>query len=144
MKAYGRANAISATFGSEWSASCPSCFTSGEGAPGTHWIGGWVGPRTSLDNMKKKRSYPCWDLYPVTIPTVLSWHSCSICNYKKHERSIYRMSCSGCDCLCGLVVRVAGRWPRGPGFDSWRYQIFLVAVGIFCSKKVFLQWFRQV
>jgi hypothetical protein len=26
--------------------------------------------------------------------------------------------------LCGLVVRVSGYRYRGPGFDSWRYQIF--------------------
>jgi hypothetical protein len=25
----------------------------GERAPGTHWIGGWVGPRVRLDNMEK-------------------------------------------------------------------------------------------
>jgi hypothetical protein len=28
------------------------------------------------------------------------------------------------DCLCGLVVRIAGYRLRGFGFDSWRYQIF--------------------
>jgi hypothetical protein len=28
------------------------------------------------------------------------------------------------DFLCGLVVRVSGYRYRGPGFDSWRYQIF--------------------
>jgi uncharacterized Zn-finger protein len=28
------------------------------------------------------------------------------------------------DCLCGVVVRVSGCRPRGPQFDSWRYQIF--------------------
>jgi hypothetical protein len=26
--------------------------------------------------------------------------------------------------LCGLVVTVLGYRSRGPGFDSWRYQIF--------------------
>jgi hypothetical protein len=35
--------------GGEWSASCPSCFTPRERAPGTHWIGGQVGPRAVLD-----------------------------------------------------------------------------------------------
>jgi hypothetical protein len=36
--------------GGEWSAS-PSCrFT-----PGTHWIGGWVGPRTSLVGVEKRK-----------------------------------------------------------------------------------------
>jgi hypothetical protein len=35
------------------------------------------------------------------------------------------------DCLCGLVVRVPGRRPRSPGFDSWLYQIFFsVVVGL--------------
>jgi len=29
-------------------ASCPGCFTPREGAPGTHWIWGWVVPRAGL------------------------------------------------------------------------------------------------
>jgi hypothetical protein len=39
----------SALDGGEWSASCPGRFTPKERAPGTHWIGGWVGPRAVLD-----------------------------------------------------------------------------------------------
>jgi hypothetical protein len=35
---------------SEWSASRPGRFT-----PGTHWIGGWVDPRTGLDEMEKRK-----------------------------------------------------------------------------------------
>ena len=34
------------------------------------------------------------------------------------------------DRLCGLVVRVSGYRYRGPGFDSRRYQIFRVVVGL--------------
>ena len=34
------------------------------------------------------------------------------------------------DRLCGLVVRVSGYRYRGLGFDSRRYQIFWVAVGL--------------
>jgi hypothetical protein len=34
------------------------------------------------------------------------------------------------DSLCGQVVRVPGGRPRGPGFDSRRYQIFCVVVGL--------------
>jgi hypothetical protein len=35
----------SALDGGEWSASRPGRFTLKERAPGTHWIGGWVGPQ---------------------------------------------------------------------------------------------------
>jgi hypothetical protein len=35
--------------GGERSASRPGRFTPRERAPGTHWIGGWVGPRAVLD-----------------------------------------------------------------------------------------------
>jgi hypothetical protein len=34
------------------------------------------------------------------------------------------------DRLCGLVVRVPGYSPRGPGFDSGRYEVSYVAVGL--------------
>jgi hypothetical protein len=40
----------------EWSASHPGHFTPEEGAPSTHWIGGWVGPRASLDTVKKRKT----------------------------------------------------------------------------------------
>jgi hypothetical protein len=39
----------SALDGGEWSASRPGRFTPRERAPGTHWIGGWEGPRAVLD-----------------------------------------------------------------------------------------------
>jgi hypothetical protein len=41
--------------GDERSASRPGRFTLGEKAPGTHWIGGWVGPRTGLDDERKRK-----------------------------------------------------------------------------------------
>jgi hypothetical protein len=43
----------SALAGGEWSDSRPFRFTPGERAPVTHWIGGWVGSRASLDDMGK-------------------------------------------------------------------------------------------
>ncbi|PNF24771.1 hypothetical protein B7P43_G16631 [Cryptotermes secundus] len=55
MKAYGGVDVqihISLTLalaGGEWSASCRDCFT-----PGTHCIGGWVGLRASLNDVKRK------------------------------------------------------------------------------------------
>jgi hypothetical protein len=39
----------------EWSASRPGRITPKERAPGTHWIGGWVGPRAVLDAVMKRK-----------------------------------------------------------------------------------------
>jgi hypothetical protein len=53
MKTYGGADVWThvfltlALYGDEWSLSRPGRFT-----PGTHWIGGWVGPRASLNDME--------------------------------------------------------------------------------------------
>jgi hypothetical protein len=61
MKAYGEVDIYihifltSALVAGEWSASCPDRFTPGERAPGTYWIGGWVGPRAGLDDVKKRK-----------------------------------------------------------------------------------------
>jgi hypothetical protein len=46
----------SALDGGEWSASRPCRFTPGARAPGTHWIGGWVGPRAGLDTAGQRKS----------------------------------------------------------------------------------------
>jgi hypothetical protein len=45
----------SALDGREWSASRPGRFTPRERAPGTHWIGGWVGPRAVLNAVVKRK-----------------------------------------------------------------------------------------
>jgi len=42
--------------GREFSASCPSCFTPGERAPGTHWIEGWVCLTAVLDAVAKRKN----------------------------------------------------------------------------------------
>jgi hypothetical protein len=39
----------------KWSASRPGRLTLRERADGTHWIGGWVGPRTVLDTVVKRK-----------------------------------------------------------------------------------------
>jgi hypothetical protein len=45
----------SAPVGGEWSASRPGRFTAGESVRGTHWIGGWLGHRTGLDDVEKRK-----------------------------------------------------------------------------------------
>jgi hypothetical protein len=63
------------------SASRPGCFTPGERGPGTHWIGGWVDPRTSLDDVERRTILHLPELelralgrppYPAAIPSALS------------------------------------------------------------------------
>jgi hypothetical protein len=57
MKAYGGVDVqihvllTSALVQGKRLASRSVCFTPGERAPGTHWIGGWEGPRAGLDAM---------------------------------------------------------------------------------------------
>jgi hypothetical protein len=47
--------------GGEWSASRLGRFTSRETSPGTHWVGGWMGPRTGLDDVERRKSCPYRD-----------------------------------------------------------------------------------
>jgi hypothetical protein len=57
----------SALVGGEWLASRPGRFTPGERDPGTHWAGGWVGPRAGLDDVEKRKISPptgTWSAIP--------------------------------------------------------------------------------
>jgi hypothetical protein len=45
----------SALDGGEWSASRPGRFTSRERDPCTHWIGDWIGLKTVLDSVVKRK-----------------------------------------------------------------------------------------
>jgi hypothetical protein len=55
----------SALDGSEWSASRPARFTPEEIAPGTRWIGGWVGLRACPDTVEKREIFfPCRESNP--------------------------------------------------------------------------------
>jgi hypothetical protein len=79
MKAYGGSGCIgphfltSALAGGECSASRPCRFTPGERASVTHWIGGWVGPRASLDVEKRKfLTLPGLELDPSVVQPVAS------------------------------------------------------------------------
>jgi len=42
--------------GGKWSASCLGHFTLTVSCPGTHYRGGWMGPRTGLDVMAKRKN----------------------------------------------------------------------------------------
>jgi hypothetical protein len=84
MKTYGGVDVEIHVFltsvldGGEWSALRPGRFTSEERAPGTHWIGGWVGPRTGLGDVERRKILPPLGLElrplgrPIVIPTELS------------------------------------------------------------------------
>jgi hypothetical protein len=51
--------------GGDSSASQPGRFTSAEKASGTHWIGGWVGPKAGLDAVEQRKIYcPCRESNP--------------------------------------------------------------------------------
>jgi len=41
--------------GGEWSASLPDRFTHRERAPVTHWTGSWLGTRTGMDMVSKRK-----------------------------------------------------------------------------------------
>jgi hypothetical protein len=71
MKTYwGRGGIVHACLtsvldGGEWSASRTGRFTPGERALDTHWIGGWVGSRTGVDTVvKRKIPSPRWKSNP--------------------------------------------------------------------------------
>jgi hypothetical protein len=76
MKAYGGVDVYihifltSALAGGEWSASHPGRFIPGKRAPGTHWIGGWVGPRAGLDDVENRKflTLPGLELRPLGRP----------------------------------------------------------------------------
>jgi hypothetical protein len=76
MKVYGAVYVeihvflISALFEVEWLASHSSRFTPGKTAHGTHWIGGCVGPRASLNAVEKRKflTLPRLILWPLSCP----------------------------------------------------------------------------
>jgi hypothetical protein len=61
MKTYGGVDVqihiflTSALVGGEWSNSRPGRYIPGERAPGTHWIGGWLDFKASLDDLEKRK-----------------------------------------------------------------------------------------
>jgi hypothetical protein len=71
----------SALDGGEWSASRPGRFNPGEGALGSHWIGGWVDLRAGLDIAEKRKflTLPETELRPSVVQFVASRYTdCAI------------------------------------------------------------------
>jgi hypothetical protein len=68
MKAYGESGCIDPHFidlGTSWKrvvSFTPLHLYPGERAPGTNWIGGWVGTRTGLDDVEKRKFLPPLEL----------------------------------------------------------------------------------
>jgi hypothetical protein len=101
MKAYGRVDLsihfflTSALAGGEWSASRPCRFTPGERAPGIHWIGGWVGPRAGLDDVKNRKflTLPGLELRPFGHPS--------------RSQSLYRLHYRGSSLLGTAVTKLS-------------------------------------
>jgi hypothetical protein len=86
----------SALDGCEWSASGP-----GEIAPGTHWIGGWVGPRVGLDAVEKRKTEPIFmklGMYirapkPISTAYFINHFNQSVCLYVYHPVVARQLLC---------------------------------------------------
>jgi hypothetical protein len=82
MKAYGGVDVqihiflTSALVGGECSASRSGRFIPGERAPGTHWIGGWVGPRAGLDDVEKRILEPTGSRTDSSVVQPVAWSRC--------------------------------------------------------------------
>jgi hypothetical protein len=67
----------SALYEDEWSPSRPGRFTPKERAPGTHWIGGWVGLRAGLDAVVRREIPSPYQEsnphHPARSPVVYHW-----------------------------------------------------------------------
>jgi hypothetical protein len=95
MKAYGGVDVqihiflTSALAGAEWSASRPGRFTPGEGAAGTHWIGGWVRPRAGLDDVEKRKFLTLPGSDPSVVQLVASRYTDYAWNYSIKREEVH-------------------------------------------------------
>jgi hypothetical protein len=113
---YSSTSSLTSAVDGEWSASRLLHFTpSRERTPGTHWIGGWVGPRASLDAVvKRKIPSPCRDSnplspsavprsYPGSLNTFRQWLH-SLCAYKLPRQELHSLEMSDIFFLPNCVV----------------------------------------
>jgi hypothetical protein len=77
----------------------------GKRVPGTHWIGCWMGPRTGLDDMEKRKflTLPGLDLQPL--------------GRAAHSLSLYRLSCL-------LMINIMFFWDVTPCSMTQRYKSY--------------------
>jgi hypothetical protein len=120
--------------GGEWPASRASRFTSGERAPGTHWIGGWVGLRAGLDDVEERKfltlpglelrslGHPArsQSLYRLRYPGSCSWYK-SIVHVQHYEIILI---------YCINFI--------GNHIILLRHYAFLICLPSFCSTCLFL------
>jgi hypothetical protein len=59
----------SALVGGEWSALGTERFSFGKTSPGTHWIGRWVGFRTGLDDVERRKNFALTGTRPLGRPS---------------------------------------------------------------------------
>jgi hypothetical protein len=118
----------SAVVGGEWSASCHRCFIPGEGASLTHWIGGWVDPRASLDDVEKWKflTLQRLELWPVSLPVHSQSLWRALINYlihhKKHcnrSRKFISQNCKG-----SVIVTFCLQAGRHQGESAWELSDF--------------------
>jgi hypothetical protein len=90
-------------------------FTAREIAPGTHWIGGWVGPRAGLDPLVKRKItslcrsvYKCF-LFRDSLPTMCHMNIFVLIHSQVCDR----------DSSISIVTRL---WGGRPGFISRQRQ----------------------
>jgi hypothetical protein len=61
-------------------------FTTEERGPGTHWIGGWVGPRAGLEAVERRNiSCCCWKSNPGRQARILPLHRVSYSGSNPHR-----------------------------------------------------------
>jgi hypothetical protein len=111
--------------GGEWSASRPSRFTRKERARGTHWIGGWVGPRAVLDAVVKRKipSAHSYALLQVWIPEEIPPFLC-YAHFHLHLAILYRIIELTLSQLAYISRRMKGNLMDKKG-DALMYTLFL-------------------
>jgi hypothetical protein len=96
----------------EWSPSRPDRFTPEERTPGTHWIGGWMGPRTGLADMEKLKFFPPpgLKLRPLGRPACsqLTGQVGLECSWLVFERCWVRISALSHD----ILIEISCRFPQ--------------------------------